>query len=200
MAKHQTRRSVSIRGATYAALRDDCAARDVSMSDHIEALIAADRAARGLPSAAVQRAVAAVQREGDRQVERIARQILKPLPSESKIVVGPPPEQTTMLGRAETPRFTVPPADPVRGVDPAPSLRGAALRPIVNAVARAHSMRRDRPAAPPPPIRSGWEEKPASAAGRPSPQRVATVAAPGPITKADPLAGVRSGRDGAVSF
>lgn len=41
MAKHQTRRSVSIRGATYDHVRDYCTEAAVSMSDFVEERIAA---------------------------------------------------------------------------------------------------------------------------------------------------------------
>jgi hypothetical protein len=50
--KKQTRRTISVKGTTYNALRDDCATRNVSMSDHLERLIAADREARGLTAGA----------------------------------------------------------------------------------------------------------------------------------------------------
>lgn len=213
MAKRQTRRSVSVSGPTYAAISARAAAADVSLSSLVERAIAAElkrcsyvegafwcgaRAGEtgrcGRHVGVVAKAVKAIERAGDRQVERIAEKV-RAIPAELRIVAGPPPEQTTMLGRAPTP-----PADPVRGVDPAPNLRGAALRPLMNAAARAHAVRRGRPAAPPPPIRSGFESAPATAPGRPAPQRVATVPAPAPITRADPLAGVRSGRGGEVSF
>lgn len=75
MAKKQTRRAISVRGTTYDALRLDCFSRGVSMSDYIEELVAADRKARGLGSTTVASAVAAVQRAGDRQVERTARAV-----------------------------------------------------------------------------------------------------------------------------
>jgi predicted HicB family RNase H-like nuclease len=173
MAKHQTRRSVSLSGPTYAAISARAAAANVSLSSLVERAIAAELRRCSYVEGAfwcgaqagetgrcgrhvdvVAKAVKAIERAGERQVERIAEKV-RAIPAESRIVAGPPPEQTTMLGRTPTP-----PADPVRGVDPAP----------------------------------------ATAPGRPAPQRVATVAAPAPITKADPLAGVRSGRGGEVSF
>lgn len=40
MAKHQTRRSISVRGATYDRLRDYCAATGLSLSDFVEQRIA----------------------------------------------------------------------------------------------------------------------------------------------------------------
>lgn len=40
MSKHQTRRSLSVRGTTYAHLRDYCAANEVIMSDVAELAIA----------------------------------------------------------------------------------------------------------------------------------------------------------------
>lgn len=40
MASKQTRRSISIRGTTYAALRDYCEGHDRSMSDVVEELLA----------------------------------------------------------------------------------------------------------------------------------------------------------------
>ena len=39
MASKQTRRSISVRGTTYALLRDFCAERDRSMSDVVEELL-----------------------------------------------------------------------------------------------------------------------------------------------------------------
>ena len=48
MAIKQTRRSISVRGATYEALRADCGERNISISDHIEQLIAADFDDRGI--------------------------------------------------------------------------------------------------------------------------------------------------------
>lgn len=195
MAKHQSRRSISVSGATYAAISARAAAANVSLSSLVERAIAAEMrrcsyvegsfwcgaqagetGRCGRHVGVVAKAVKAIERAGDRQVERIAERV-RAIPAESRIVAGPPPEQTTMLGRAPTP-----PADPVRGVDPAPNLRGAALRPIVNAVAKAHSMRRDRPAAPPPAIRSGFEPKPASA------KPVASAKVPPP----DPSRGARN--------
>jgi hypothetical protein len=41
MASKQTRRSISVRGSTYAALRDYCAAHTRSMSDLVEELLGA---------------------------------------------------------------------------------------------------------------------------------------------------------------
>jgi hypothetical protein len=50
MSKKQTRRSISVRGTTYARLRDYCAGADLSMSDFVEQRIAdffAEQAASG---------------------------------------------------------------------------------------------------------------------------------------------------------
>ncbi len=66
MSKKQARRSVSVRGTTYALIAPECAARSVSLSEYVEELVAADRKARGLTA---------------------------PLPSVSVIKVGPPASQ-----------------------------------------------------------------------------------------------------------
>lgn len=87
MAKQQSRRSVSVRGATYSLVRDDCAAR-ISMSDYIEGLIAADRAARGL------------------KVPPPSPRTAAPLPSQSVIKVGPPVEQMKLIERTPARRCT----------------------------------------------------------------------------------------------
>lgn len=98
-AKKQTRRAISIRGVTYAALRTDCATRDVSMSDYIEQLIAEDRQRRGLQRPEVAAAVAreasvAVRREGERQVTTAARAVhaatAAPAPPAAPAAPAPP--------------------------------------------------------------------------------------------------------------
>lgn len=167
-SKKQTRRAISVKGVTYAAVFAECQARQISVSDYVEQLIAADRQARGLPAIVapdrcVAAAVAAVQREGAREVEQAAEAVRAvPLPAESKIVAGPPPEQTAFFGRVETPPaplravpVNVPPADRVKGTDPAPHL--SLWRSQAHAHARAAIARRDAPVKPVA-IRSGFEE------------------------------------------
>lgn len=81
MAKKQSRRSISLRGATYTAIRIDCAASELSLSDYIEQLIADDRHRRGLPRVA---------RPIDAVIERVV----------SRAVV---PEQRPVIERSEAP-------------------------------------------------------------------------------------------------
>ena len=52
MGMRQTRRCVSLRGDTYRALLADCQARGVSVSSHLEQLIAADFDLRGVVASA----------------------------------------------------------------------------------------------------------------------------------------------------
>ncbi len=143
MAKKQTRRAILVKGVTYAAIFAECQARQISVSDYVEQLIAADRQVRGLPAIvapdrSVAAAVAAVQREGAREVEQAAEAVRAvPLPAESKIVAGPPPEQTAMLGRTETPK------------------RGDAMRQVDHAHAIAAIARRKAAGKAPPPIPAG---------------------------------------------
>lgn len=182
MAKVQTRRTFSVRRATYDAVREDCAARDVSMSDHIEALIAADRAARGLASVAVQRAVAAVQRAGDRQVERAAQKVLRQSAQTHNVVskavatVGVP-----VPGKGQ--HFAVK-AEVRRVAESVPlSVDGAHRDRLLQGVARVAVQRRVRDATTsPPPIRSGFEPRPVQA------QAVKPERVPAP----DPARGARN--------
>jgi hypothetical protein len=137
-SKKQTRRSISVRGSTYWAVRADCEDR-MSVSDYIEGLIDADRKARGLSRTAIgdiEKAVTVALRQADRQVERAVAAV-RAIPSESKIVAGPPPEQTAMLGRTETPK------------------RGDAMRQVDHAHAIAAIARRKAAAKAPPPIPAG---------------------------------------------
>lgn len=162
MAKKQTRRSVSVTGATYEAIRLDCEEREISLSEYIESLIEGDRQARGLPAVAVRseharevgRAIAAGRRAARKQVEQAVEAVraAAPLPAESKIVAGPPPEQTAMLGRAETPK------------------RGDAMRAIDHAHTLAAIARRKAAGKAPPPIPAGRDASPSSghASARPA--------------------------------
>lgn len=141
MSRRQSRRSVSLPGPLYAAIH-----------------AAAD--AQGVPLA---RLVTETLAEKF-MVTDIAEFIeaVLPLPAESRIVAGPPPEQTAFFGRVETPPaplravpVNVPPADRVKGTDPAPHL--SLWRSQAHAHARAAIARRDAPVKPVA-IRSGFEE------------------------------------------
>lgn len=277
MAKKQTRRSVSVRGTTYAAIRTDCTDRGVSLSDYIEALIAADRKARGLSSTdkgdgVVARAVDSVQREGERQVERAARAVQaataaaprrpefrrkdgevslsqriwewmeqqdrpvsaaqasaavkcpvsvavvamrkwrldrfidgvpgayriasslpSPLPATSSIKAGPPPAQTAMLGRTETPARR---ADANR----CPCCGRATMRSGVRCSACSITCtRRDDGTWVPGrmcPMRATVPSKAPVVEARPAHgERVEPIQKP-QARNGDPLAAVRTGRDG----
>jgi len=164
MAKKQTRRSVSVTGATYEAIRLDCEARGLSLSEYIEGLIYGDRQARGLPvmprperAREIGRAIAAGKRAGRRQVERAVAAV-RAIPSESKIVAGPPPEQTAFLGRVETP------PGPLRAVQVnAPSR----WHTQAHAHAQAAIARREAPLKPVA-IRSGFEPNVGQPIARPT--------------------------------
>jgi len=99
MALKQTRRIISVSGVTYDAVRADCADQSISLSDYVERLIFADRARRGLapivhpkrdgrgelvpkalPSPDVSRVVAAVKRQGHREVVAAARALAERKP------------------------------------------------------------------------------------------------------------------------
>jgi len=163
MAKVQTRRTISIRGATYALVAADCATRDLSMSDYIEQIIADDHVRRGRP------------------VPPPSPRTAAPLPSESSIKVGPPAAQQKLPMPA--PRLSGPSDDDLAELEqdldepPAPppkrsttglrmALGGQSPRPeeVIARRARAHRA--------PPPISAGVDD--ASRSGR-------AAAAPAPV-------------------
>lgn len=193
MAKHQTRRSVSIRGATYATVLDDCQRRALSVSEYVEALIAADHAARGVEPMAIKAAPVTATPEVANTAPLRQSARTHNVASEAVAAAGRVAGRGAYQAAQREVREVANRLPLGIGVE--------TFRRQVNGAARAAVQRRAREAmAPPPPIRSGFEPAPASAPGRPAGQRVATVAPPAPITKADPLAGVRSGRGGEVSF
>jgi len=327
MGKVQTRKAISVRGDTYAKVRARAAVMTISMSDFVEQAIAAELKRCGyfegsfrcgaqagetgmcgshvgmVPSLTpVARAVAAVLREGDRQVERAAIAVQAaaaapatapsrrpefrlragqpsnqqrmfelierhgpistvqlaeltgatrdaasvacgkwaqakfiegyhgawrvagapvaeaalpaPLPSESSIKVGPPPEQTAMLGRAETTlnrarvgakRLDEPSLvrskDEVR-IQPSPvstaPARGSAWRGQMAPRPEEAEARRAARTAAPPPIPKGTDR---AMPGRPAGLHV-EAAKPRSleemkqIVKVDPIAAVHTGRAG----
>ncbi len=100
MAKKQTRRSISVRGVTYAKLRDYCAGIDLSMSDFVEQRIAEFFAAH--PAAATTKPVIVAQKapvakvpvlaERARVVPRPTERPVSPIravPAKSVVVVKP---------------------------------------------------------------------------------------------------------------
>lgn len=220
----QSRRAVSIPGALYDLIAAQAERWGVSVTRAVTEVLWAkfgekatpdekwfiDLMNRAVPhpdlvtaSEEVREAVAAVEREGDRQVERAVKAVRKAeaeraMPSESKIVAPPPgptfPQHCSRCSKPCHPRTpgTCWQHAPIVAKEHGVKERRAPMRPVV--------VRRETSTTSPPPIRSGFEPKPITAPSRPAGQRVATVPRPAPITKADPLAGVRSGRGGEVSF
>lgn len=90
MAKKQSRRTISVRAVTYATVRDDCARRALSVSEYVEALIAADHKARGIDPMTL--AVKAVKRQ---EVARIARS----MPSLPLLATDPAPHLNALKSR-----------------------------------------------------------------------------------------------------
>ncbi len=191
MAKKQSRRSISLRGATYTAIRLDCAARDLSLSDYIEQLIADDRHDRGLPRVA---------RPIDAVIERVvARQ---PLPSESAIKAGPPVEQLKLIERQPTLKTDggLSKASGMRSPSKSRAWDDSHLLPAHQAAAKkaAAQQRQVIPEGTKAPSR-GMVGRPTGARVAPAP-KVASGAALELAVKVDAVAALHGGRAGMVGF
>ncbi len=75
MTKVQTRRSISVRGSTYAVLVDYAAANSISVSDFVEQRIAEWFAANGKPPATIDKSRHIAGRLDYSEIEKIAQKI-----------------------------------------------------------------------------------------------------------------------------
>lgn len=146
MAKRQSRRSISVRGATYWALRVDCGARHVSLSDHIEALVAADLEARKVAFLLEAGAVKVAEIKKQQQVREPGPRVLSRV-RESERAQRPSPALPSASVPAPAQSPPTPPAQ--RGVAPS---RGGASGQTTQPAAGAIPLEIPPPVAPPPAV------------------------------------------------
>lgn len=169
MAKKQSRRSISVKAATYATIRDDCARRALSASEYVEGLIAADHKARGVSAVMpVKDAVREVKREARQEVATAAAALRKPdaLDSAKKRIVaalGPIPG----IGQHQAVKAAVRRAEARVPLD----VSLEAERRFMEGAARAAIARRNAPVKPVV-VRSGFDSPGNLSEGRPHGERV----------------------------
>lgn len=140
MAIKQTRRSISVRGATYEALRADCGERNISISDHIEQLIAADFDDRGISIGGDKAPAAALHCSGKRCACASCSSVLKRAKLSAPRVQGCRARLIEALQQEPTREFALVELEKIKTGSPG-SLR-AMLSQLANDQLAAHGSRR----------------------------------------------------------